>query len=440
MKPMKAFVTDGDQRPALAITRSLGQRGVSVLVGAEQPVSLASASRYCAGHVTYPSPYHHPEAFDRFLLDLVVREGVDVVVPVTDVSTHLVARNWPALGVHCATTAPSFEAFDAVANKMHLLQRAQECDVPIPRTHFVEGRAGVTPVLGQIEYPAVVKPLRSRIRTDAGWLMATVQYAHNESELLRLYDDTECLANYPSMIQERIVGPGTGVFVLCDHGRPRAAFAHRRIREKPPSGGASVVCESIALDPELLDQAMRLLGPIAWHGVAMMEFKQDRRTGRSFLMEVNGRFWGSLHLAVLAGIDFPYLSYQLALGLPLEIPRGYQVGVKSRWLLGDLDHLFLRLFHSNGDQHLPDGTPSRVRALVDFLRPNGSGLHYDVINRDDPRPFVHEAQQYAKHLSAAAAHIGRRLMAPGRRPELYPAVTSNNHCRKQENRHAGALE
>jgi predicted ATP-grasp superfamily ATP-dependent carboligase len=437
---MKAFVTDGDQRPALAITRSLGQRGVSVLVGSEAAGSLASASRYCAGQVTYPSPYHHPEAFDRFLLDLVERERIDVLMPVTDVTTHLVARNWPALSRHCATAAPSFETFDFAANKMRLLQRAAQCDIPIPRTHFLDGAADLRPLLGQVEYPAVVKPLRSRIRTGAGWLVATVQYAHNEDELVRLYRDTEYLAGYPSMIQERIVGPGVGVFVLCDHGRLRAAFAHRRIREKPPSGGASVVCESIALDPELLDQVMRLLGPIAWHGVAMMEFKQDRRTGRSYLMEVNGRFWGSLHLAVLAGVDFPYLSYQLALGQPFDSPRAYTVGVKSRWLLGDLDHLILRLFHTNGDQHLPHGTPSRARAVVDFLKMGGSGLHYDVISRDDPQPFIHEAHQYAKHLSASAAHLGRRLMATGRRPVLYPAVTSNNHRREQENRHAGALK
>ena len=57
------------------------------------------------------------------------------------------------------------------------------------------------------------------------------------------------LTRYPSLIQERIVGPGIGVFVLCDHGRLLAAFAHRRLREKPPSGGASVLCESVAVDP-----------------------------------------------------------------------------------------------------------------------------------------------------------------------------------------------
>jgi len=454
MRPRTAFVTDGDQRPALALTRSLGRRGICVLVGAEQSASLASASKYCVRHVTYPSPYQHPEAFDRFLLDFVQRERVDVVVPVTDVTTHLVARNWPLLGRHTATAAPPFDAFDFVANKWRLLQRASECGIPTPRTHLVDGRSGLRPLIAQIEYPAVVKPLRSRIRTDAGWLLATVQYARSESDLIRLYEDTEYLAGYPSLIQERIVGPGVGVFVLCDRGRLRAAFAHRRVREKPPSGGASVLCESIALDPELLDQAMRLFGPLGWHGVAMMEFKQDRRTGRSFLMEVNGRFWGSLDLAVQAGVDFPYLSYQLAMCQPVEAPQTYKVGVRSRWLLGDLDHLLLRLFHSNDDQHLPDGMPSRARALLDFMRLAGTGLHYDVISRDDPRPFVYEAQQYAKHACSSAAHVARRLMVPG----LYPttqsprgggnglgprsprAVTSNHFNEHERGTHVGALK
>jgi predicted ATP-grasp superfamily ATP-dependent carboligase len=327
-----------------------------------------------------------------------------------------------------------------VANKWSVLQRASQCGIPIPRTHFIDGGAGLKPLIAQIAYPAVVKPLRSRIRTDTGWLLTTVHYADCESDLRRLYQDTEYLARYPSLIQERIVGPGIGVFVLCDHGRLRAAFAHRRLREKPPSGGASVLCESVALDPELLDQAMRLLGPLAWHGVAMMEYKQDRRTGRSFLMEVNGRFWGSLQLALNAGVDFPYLSYQLALGQPLEIPLTYKVGVRSRWLLGDLDHLLLRLFHHNRDQHLPECPPSRVRTLLDFLKLAGPGLHYDVVSRDDPRPFVYEVHRYSRDLSASAAHIVHRLIAPGSRPRFSPAVTSKPTQCAGENQHVGVLK
>jgi len=439
MKPFKAFVTDGDQRPALAITRSLGRRGIAVVVGAEQPVSLASASRYCVRHVTYPSPYQHPEAFDRFMLDLVERERIDVVMPVTDVTTHLIAKNWPALGLYSGSATPSFDAYDFVANKWRLLQQAEQCGVPIPRTLFIDDGAAVAQVLDRVEYPAVIKPLRSRIRTAGGWLPTTVQYASNEADLLRLYRDLAYLASHPSMIQERIVGPGVGVFVLCDRGRLCAAFAHRRLREKPPSGGASVLCESIALDPELLDQAMRLLGPIGWHGVAMMEFKQDQRTGRSFLMEVNGRFWGSLQLAIDAGVDFPYLSCQLALGQPIEAPPAYTIGVQSRWLLGDLDHLLMRLFHSDDVQNLPDGVASRPRALYEFLQPTGSRLHYDVISRDDPQPFIHEAHAYARHLSSSAGQVARKLIDRGR-SQLDPAVTPNTHCSKQESTHAGALK
>ena len=431
MKPLTAFVTDGDQRPALAITRSLGRRGISVMVGAEQSTSLASASKYCVRHITYPSPTRHPDAFDRFLFDLVERDRIDVIVPVGEITTNQVAKHRSALlGRHTVTTAAPFDAVEVVANKWALLRRAAACGIPVPRTQYVEDRGALTSLLNRIEYPAVIKPVRSRIRTGEGWLAATVKYARDESELKQLYRDVDYLAGHPTMIQERIVGPGVGVFVLCDRGRLLAAFAHRRLREKPPSGGVSVLSESIALDPELVDQAMRLLRPLAWHGVAMMEFKQERRSGCAYLMEVNGRFWGSLHLAIQAGIDFPYLSCQLALGQPVDAPRHYTVGVKSRWLLGDLDHLFMRMCHRDDAQHLPDGMPSRARALFDFLKVAGAGLHYDVFSPGDLRPFFYESDQYARHLSASAMHAARRLCEPA----------STTQSREQESRHAGVLK
>src|SRR5205085_6819270 len=97
------------------------------------------------------------------------------------------------------------------------------------------------------------------------------------------------------------------VFALFDRGALVADFAHRRLREKPPAGGASVLSESAPVDPCLREQVVRLLGSIGWHGVAMVEYKHDLRSGATVLMEVNGRFWGSLQLAVDAGVDFPFL-------------------------------------------------------------------------------------------------------------------------------------
>ena len=261
----------------------------------------------------------------------------------------------------------------------------------------------------------MVKPVRSRISTD------TRLAVHERALCLfrkrfaaPLSGAPTILTSYPSLIQERIVGPGVGVFVLFDRGQLLAAFAHRRLREKPPSGGVSVLRESVPLAPSLRHYAVRLLGGpgLAWgRDDGIQAGPPDRKY---YLMEVNGRFWGSLQLAIDAGVDFPYLFYQLALDRHPDVCGSYRAGVKSRWLLGDLDHLLLRLFKSDRALRLPESAPSRARTLLDFLKFAEPGLHYEVVDPDDLQPCFREIRQYARAFAAGAAQsVGRgvgRLM------------------------------
>ncbi|HKE82991.1 MAG TPA: ATP-grasp domain-containing protein [Vicinamibacterales bacterium] len=403
---MNVLVTDGDQRAALAITRSLGRRGMSVVVGEEDRTSLAGASRYCARPVVYPSPYQDPEAFERFVSRLVVRERLDLVIPVSDVTTHAIAKNQDALREHAALAVPPFDAFERLTDKASLMQRARKCGIPTPVTHIVDGIAGLRSIQDQISFPAVVKPTRSRIRTPDGWLGGHVHYASNQTELRKLYGETSYLASYPSLIQERIVGAGVGVFVLCDRGRVMTVFQHTRVRERPPSGGVSVLSESQAVDTRLREQATRLLEPLGWHGVAMLEYKRDHRTGTPVLMEVNGRFWGSLQLAIDAGVDFPFMSCELALGRRVSLPASYRVGHRTRWWIGDLDHLLLRLLERDG---AVVGGSSKLRAVLEFVRSSAPGIRNEIMRLDDPMPACRELWHYACDLSRAA---GRRLRRP----------------------------
>jgi predicted ATP-grasp superfamily ATP-dependent carboligase len=167
----------------------------------------------------------------------------------------------------------------------------------------------------------------------------------------------------PSLIQRRVIGEGQGLFVLMQEGTPLGMFAHRRVRERPPSGGVSVLRESIALPKSMVEATLKLLQGVKWHGVAMVEFKVDAATQRPVLMEINGRFWGSLQLAVDAGVNFPLHLLNMAMGVCETIPEnGYRVGVKSRWLLGDLDQLVMRIRKSDRALNLPPGAPSRLQA------------------------------------------------------------------------------
>src|SRR4029450_13728966 len=103
---------------------------------------------------------------------------------------------------------------------------AARCEVPVPRTHVVDGRARLAGGIGRVRYSAVGKPAGSRPRTRGGWWgRAGAAYAAPRAELERLFDAHDYLAEHPSLIQERIVGPGVGMFALFDRGRLVAEFS-----------------------------------------------------------------------------------------------------------------------------------------------------------------------------------------------------------------------
>lgn len=395
---MRVLITDGNERSALAVTRALGIQQLEVIVGAETRLSLAAVSKYCSRSFVYPSPYSDPDSFVEKLLEIVEREQITIVFPISDIAMQLIGTEKSRFERYAVVPAPPSTVFEEVSNKYRLMKLALELQIPIPETIFVpDGR--VQEIVDRIShFPVVVKPGQSVMKVTNGWSKTSVHYAANASELFNLYREKDYLRQ-PSLIQRRVNGEGQGLFLLMNRGEPLILFAHRRLREKPPSGGVSVLRESIDLHKPMAGYAIRLLQHIGWHGVAMVEFKVDRETEVPILMEINGRFWGSLQLALDAGLNFPYLLYQMATGQRMSLRvDGYSVGVKSRWLLGDLDHLLVRLCHSNQALCLPSDSPSKWKCLREFCKFYQPGLYYEIERLDDPRPCLYELRQYLKNL------------------------------------------
>ena len=393
------IVTDGNERSALAVTRSLGRRGVPVYVGAEGASSLAGASRHCRVAFNYPSPWTHPDEFGACLLEHARRWGARVVFPMTDLAVEILGEAVPQAETPLVLPIPSLEQYRALSNKYQLMGSAQRLGVPIPDTVFVPD-GDVEKALPQVrQWPVVVKPGRSLVKSQGGWQKTSVLYARDADQLRTIYREVNYLRE-PSLLQSRIVGEGQGVFGLFDCGRPVAWFAHRRLRERPPSGGVSVLRESMPLRPPLTDYALRILQSAEWHGVAMVEFKVDAASGVPYLMEVNGRFWGSLQLAIDAGVDFPWMLYQLATTGSAQPPAAlYEPGVRSRWWLGDLDHLLLRLRKPDSELNLPPGSPSRGATLLSFFRLWDPKTKTEVLRVSDLRPGLRELAVYGAHIA-----------------------------------------
>ena len=134
--------------------------------------------------------------------------------------------------------------------------------------------------------------------------------------------------NPDPIIQELVTGDGIGFEALYDQDhRLVAGFAHRRLREYPLAGGPSTYCESIH-DPRAAGYARRLLDHLGWTGLAMVEFKMDSM-GTPVLMEINPRPWGSMQLPIRAGVEFPWLAFQLARDGQLTPRSGWPDGVRA---------------------------------------------------------------------------------------------------------------
>ncbi len=386
----RVLILDANQRSALAATRALGKYGVQVFTADEFSDTLAANSKYSSNKLCYPSPSKDAGAFIQFLSDTIATHKIDILLPMTDISTELVLKNRSSLGNTCIPF-PDFEAYEAASNKYELFKRAQDLDIPIPNTLFFETSEHALDASNTFTFPVVIKPFRSRVMRNGKCIHTSVKYAYSVTELKELIAKYDWLRDYPFMIQEFIHGDGQGIFVLFDHGKLVASFAHKRLREKPPSGGVSVLSKSVSVPKQMLEIAESLLKPLKWHGVAMVEFKVSKE-GTPYLMEINGRFWGSLQLAIDAGVNFPVLLHRIGNGDTITKQPEYRNDIKCRWLLGDLDHLYLKL-KAGADQY---SVKEKFLSVCRFLLPFQPGMRYEINRLDDIKPFIFELRQYFK--------------------------------------------
>jgi predicted ATP-grasp superfamily ATP-dependent carboligase len=353
---MKVLLTDGNFKHTLAAVRSLGKRGIEVTVLSHLSVSISFYSKYCRHRVIAPDPEKDPR-FADFLLDYVKKNHVDVLLPISFAAVIQVSRIRQELEKYVKIPLADDAALDIAGSKDRTIQYAEKIGIRIPKTWYPRTEAEVESIANEVSYPAVIKGSE-----ESGF----VRYANSPNELSQKY---RFIARYSPVIQEYITGEGYGFFALYNHGTARAIFMHKRIREYPVTGGPSAVAESI-YDPALRDAGLRILDNLQWHGVAMVEFKKDAKTGDFVLMEINPKFWGSLGLSIAAGVDFPYLACRMAIDGDIEPVFHYETGVKYRWLFpADLFNVM-----------------TNPRTLPQFIRDFGDRtIQYDI-DMHDPKP------------------------------------------------------
>jgi len=356
---MKVLLTDGNFKHTLAAVRSLGKRGIEVTVLSHLPISISFYSKYCQHHVIAPAP-EKDLRFADFLLEYVKKNQFDVLLPISFAAVMQVSRIRHELEKFVKIPLADAPSLGIAGSKERTIQYAGKIGVRTPKTWYPKTESDADAIAQEVSYPAVIKGSE-----ESGF----VRYANSPEELSEKF---RMIARYSPVIQEYITGEGYGFFALYNHGNTRVMFMHKRIREYPVTGGPSAVAESV-YDPALQDAGLRILDGLNWHGVAMVEFKKDKKSGEFVLMEINPKFWGSLGLSIASGVDFPYLASRMATDGDIEPVYHYETGVKYRWLFpADLFHVM-----------------TNPRMLPQFIMDFGDrSIHHDFDIQDPVPSFI----------------------------------------------------
>ncbi len=313
------IVEDGFQRGSLAACRALGRAGWEVGIGSPEK-GFASSSRFAAAWHEVPSPEEDSTGFVAGVRRAVEVGGYELVFGAGDGEVLALSGTRDDLGAifPYGPHADVVRAFDKVA----LSEAAQQVGLAIP--------ASVSPE----EAPVVVKPRRTIAHDPQGEpLRLRAKVKHTPEEARARVEHLESLGAEP-LVQRYVEGDLVAQIAVTDRDSRVVASLQQRAASMTPRGGTARG-ETEALDSSLAGRVAALLEDLNWFGIAQVQFVVPR-AGEPVLIDLNGRFYGSMSLALAAGVNLPAIWAALATGRPLPVIEPPRIGVRYHWLESDL--------------------------------------------------------------------------------------------------------
>jgi len=366
----------------LAVARSLGSRGVTVIGLDSDSAGLGLHSRYTRVAGRCPYPLEDERGFIDLLLEigrLMPRKAV--LFPCLDEWVFAVARHRSELEKYFYFPFSQLETINRILDKDLLYTKCEELGIPIPRTYYL-ARQDPLEVARKIDFPCIVKPALQREFTNE--FGAKVFRASSRNEFL---DFCRRAGHHPLLAQE-IVGAGIDSFYsLCSFlngpGHALGIFVGRKLEQYPPDFGTACLVDSRYVG-SIAERGVEILKQFGYQGISEVEFLYDQKDGEFKLLDINTRVWKWIGLPIRSGIDLPWLAYADAIGQnPQPAPRQVD-GIKWVYLK---DYIKLRTNQQAQDPSLDISQRDWIRLIAGGSDAAG-GIVDAVLSTDDPGPFA----------------------------------------------------
>lgn len=313
------------------VAKSLAKQGyaVHVIHYEDNPIQH---SRYISGYHPIYSPFISVSSSLQHIREIMLREKFRLMIPINDVAVELALQLTEFQDRIAGINLPEADAY---RGKIRIWEKAGELGLPVHPGKVIHTIEAYEQLRNQLQLPLALKPQKSAAIINNRIHKFGVKVART----LEQVDDYiyEHINNTPVLLQQVADGFGAGFNFFAINGRVVSFYNHQRLTENN-GGGVSSYRKTIPPDSyNLRETSEKLIAAMNWTGIGMLEYRIT--DGKPFIMELNGRPWGSIQVGIQAGSNpvSDMVSWKLHNTLPAN--TSYRNNVHGRKLKEDVKEL-----------------------------------------------------------------------------------------------------
>ena len=285
----------------------------------------------------YQVPRGGDPNYAKAILDICVKEHVDVIIPIMSAELITLAENEEMFRNAGVTLSISnLESLKIANNKLALFEYMKANDIPVPKFWQVNSVEDVDPAIEHIGVPVVFKTNEGsgsrgmRIIDPSKSRFDILFHEKPTSAYVTLQDFKETLQEGdmpPMLAMEYLPGHEYTVDMLCDNGKVLYNMCRRGLNVQ-----TSIILDGVVEDkPEITNLCAQVAEKLKLTGNIGFDVK-ERADGTPVIMECNPRATAGVSEFTASGVNLLYLNIKRCLGEPLpEVTPKYGVVMKRRY-------------------------------------------------------------------------------------------------------------
>jgi len=307
--PFTVLIPDGEYALTLLAIQCLAEvKNITIVLLSNNKNIAPRFSKHVSHFYSYKEKQNNDEDRLEAIRKTLNKIKIDVILPIGDYTIRLLSLHKDSFSNKVKIgLLPPTSVFDIANDKWCFYQWLEKNKINTPFTVLFNDNVEFKDSLRNLKFPVLAKP--TKLTGGDG-----ISFFENSWQLEEFLNKES--VNNIYIVQDYIKGYNLGFNVLAYEGKILAHTIQKPIISSKkgfqPSYGLSFFHdESIYIALE------ELISKLNWTGVANLDLRYDEETNQIKVLEMNARYWGNLVGSLMAGVNFPYLSCLVSLGIDL---------------------------------------------------------------------------------------------------------------------------